>query len=177
MNRKAMGIAQSFVFLVAAFTFVIIMIFGYKAVEDFLDSGEEVVFVQFKNDITRAVTQLSTDFGAKRVHTFTVPAQFNQICFVDLDKEPDQEDLVALSKEDPLAADVWEEAWMRKDNKGYEFADQNVFLTPLNEKALPIKVPVISIIDGKGFLCLPVGKRNFKILMQGKGDHTELAST
>ena len=48
INKKAMGVGQVFVFIIAALSFALIMIFGYKAIGDFLPQGEKVQFYQFK---------------------------------------------------------------------------------------------------------------------------------
>jgi len=45
MNKKGLAIGQVFIFIVAAITFALIMIFGYKAISGFISSGEEVEFV------------------------------------------------------------------------------------------------------------------------------------
>lgn len=173
MNRKGMGIAQTFIFIVAAITFALIMIFGYKAVQDFISSGEEVAFVQFKNNLEREVRQIQTDYGAVRVKQFVVPGKYKQVCFIDLDVKPGGEVLEGLRKQDAYAADIWKEAWAREDKKGFEAADQNVFLTPIQEETLPIKVDDISMENG--YFCSPIQKGKFSLVLEGKGDHTELS--
>mgnify|MGYP005629217997 FL=1 len=48
-GKKGMGIGQVFAFIVAGLTFAFVLIFGYGAIADFLDKGETVEFLQFKN--------------------------------------------------------------------------------------------------------------------------------
>ena len=44
MNKKAMGVGQVFVFIIAALSFALIMIFGYKMISSFITSGEKIEF-------------------------------------------------------------------------------------------------------------------------------------
>lgn len=160
-----MGIGQVFVFIVAAITFALIMIFGYKAITGFLKSGEDVAFVQFKTDLESSIKKIYTEYGSVRIEKFTIPAKYKQICFVDLDKPYD----LSLCKLDQIACSVWE------DSLDYDHVDENVFLKPL--APVKIKVNRISIFsdDGKNFLCVPIYNGIFSILLEGKGDHTELS--
>ena len=65
----------------------------------------------------------SIEFGAVRVTSFTPPAKYTQICFVDMDDDYNEE----LCDFDGVACDVWEEA---SKFGGYESVDENVFLIP-----------------------------------------------
>jgi|APSaa5957512622_1039677.scaffolds.fasta_scaffold89691_1 hypothetical protein len=176
MNKKGMGIAQAFIFIVAAITFAVIMVFGYKVVGDFLQSGEEVVLVKFKNELSGAIKSIATDYGAVQIRDFITPAEHTTVCFVDLNIKPTQKVLDELAETDIYAADIWEEAWGRIDGvTGYDAADANVFLIDKDGESQPLQVPQISIRNDQGYMCLPIVKRSFTIILHGQGDHTELA--
>ncbi len=164
LNKKGLGVGEVFVFIVAALTFALVMIFGYKAITDFLQSGENVAFVQFKTSLESSVKRIYTEYGSVRVEHFTVPAKYSQICFVDLDAPPD----LALKDSDLGAYSIWEMS------SGYDTVNENVFLKPVAPK---IKVHKISINspDGKNFLCLPIKDGQFTIILEGKGDKTEIS--
>lgn len=163
-NKKGLGVGEVFVFIVAALTFALVMIFGYKAITDFLQSGEKVAFFQFKTNLESSVKRIYTEYGSVRVEHFTLPAKYSQICFVDLDAPPDP----ALRDLDLGAYALWEMS------SGYDTIGENVFLKPVAPK---IKVHKISINspDGKDFLCLPVKDGQFTIILEGKGDKTEIS--
>ncbi|MEK6969882.1 MAG: hypothetical protein AABW48_05635 [Nanoarchaeota archaeon] len=163
-NKKGLGVGEVFVFIVAALTFALIMIFGYKAITDFLQSGENVAFVQFKTNLESSVKRIYTEYGSVRVEHFTLPAKYSQICFVDLDAPYDSE----LCKKDLGACNIWEAS------SGYDSVGENVFLKPVAPK---IKVHKLSINspDGKDFLCLPIKDGQFTITLEGKGDRTEIS--
>lgn len=171
-NKKGMSIGTVFIFMIAVITFAVIMIFGYKAIADFMVSGEKVEFYQFKTDLESSVKKIYTEYGSVRVEPFYLPARYKQICFVDLDATPN----LALSGEDLIAYDVWETAAMGVDTEasGYDKADQNVFLKPLP----PADSPVIKVykIELEGsYLCLDVVGGKFKLRLEGRGDRTKLS--
>ncbi len=166
MNTRGMAIGQVFIFIVAAITFALIMIFGGKAIVDFIGQGEQVEFVQFKTDVETSVQQIYTEFGAIREKEFSLPPSYEQVCFVDLDYE-NEESVVLLRGKDPVAADAWQTAM---EEGGYGGFDVNVFLTPTAPN--PIKVHPIKMDNG--FLCVDVVQGEFTILLEGKGDHTFL---
>src|SRR3989338_3146274 len=149
IHKKAMGVGQVFIFIIAAITFALIALFGYKAIAGFLESGEQVQFVQFKNDLEGSVKKIYTEYGSVRKEQFNPGAEFTQICFVDLDYDAyDQAQKDALCAENQIACDTWEtartEATQRNQNlppesqvQPYDTVDQNVFLTP--QVSIPIK--------------------------------------
>lgn len=169
-GKKGLGIGQVFVFIVAAITFALIMIFGYKAITGFLQSGEEVAFVQFKTNLESSVKQIYTEYGSVRVKEFTTPTNYYQICFVDMDHNPSDKELEELCQYSQAACTVWE------TSSGYDSVDENVFLKP----TAPVKIKVydisIDLEEGRNFLCTPIKQGYFTIVLEGKGDRTELSS-
>lgn len=161
MNKKGIGVGQVFVFIVAAITFALIMIFGYKAISGFVSSGEDVAFVQFKTDIENAVKNIYTEYGAVRVEEFRVPSNFEQICLVDLNAEPNP----SLQSTDPVAYAVWQDAQLAG---GYSGADENVFLVP----PAPVKIKVFDIKMVDDYLCQNISLGTFSLALEGRGDHT-----
>ena len=158
-----------FIFIIAAITFALILIFGYKAITGFIQSGESVAFVQFKTGLESSVKKIYTEFGSVRVERYSTPLGYSQICFVDLDKPYDAD----LCTFDQYACSVWKIA--ADSGKGYEGVEENVFLTPT--APVPIKVYRIDIEDkdGKDFLCIPIKQGAFGIVMEGRGDKTLLS--
>ncbi len=168
-DKKGIGVGQVFVFIVAALSFALILLFGYRAITGFLKSGEDVAFVQFKTGLESSVKKLYTEFGSVRVEKYTAPLTYSQICFVDLDKAYDAE----LCNFDQVACSVWKSA--ADSGKGYEGADENVFLTP----PAPVKIKVYRVsidpVEKKDFLCIPIKQGIFSAVMEGRGDKTQLS--
>ncbi len=172
MNKKAMGVGQVFIFIISAITFALIMIFGYRSISGFLESGEGVQFVQFKNDLESSINKIYTEYGAVRLEKFSLPSQYEQICFVDLGADVNPE----LCVIDPIACNVWNETHIpRTDSEGrtltpYESADENVFLTPIS----PVRIKVHQISMAGGYLCANITNGQFSLSLEGKGDRTFL---
>lgn len=168
-GKRGIGVGQVFIFIVAALTFALILMFGYRAITGFLKSGEDVAFVQFKTGLESSVKKIYTEFGSVRVERYSTPLTYTQICFVDLDTPYDP----VLCTFDQYGCSVWQIAF--DSGKGYGGVEENVFLTP--PAPVPIKVYRISIEDkdGKNFLCIPIKQGAFNIVMEGRGDKTLLS--
>ncbi len=186
LNKKAMGVGQVFVFIIAALSFALIMIFGYQMISGFILSGEKVAFAKFTSDLSSRIHKVYTEYGATRIEDFRVPGSYTKICFVNMDAEPETkkyDELQNLCNEDSLACSVWQDAIEGNDEgkKGYSSIDQNVFLTPT--ALTPIKVYKISVVEAiedsddtkeAGFICQEIKRGSFRLLLEGKGDKTQL---
>lgn len=174
-SKKAVGVSQVFIFILAGITFALIMIFGYRAVADFIEKGEQVKFVQFVTQLEGSIKQIYSEYGAVREKRYTLPGKFTQICFVDMNSAAVDRDL--LCSFDAIACELWEESQKLDEQgkpKGFNGVDANVFLQPVAPNA--IKVYQISVVsETEGFLCLPIRNGQFKLTIEGKGDHTELS--
>lgn len=165
-DKKGQGIGQVFVFIVAGLTFAFVMIFGYNAITDFLEKGETVEFLQFKNELETDVRQIASEYGAVRQTAFYLPARYEEVCFVNLDASFDAQS--PLCAKNPIACDVWETAFTEG---GYSAADENVFLTP----AAPVSIKVYKIEMDEPFLCLPIARGHFTARLEGLGSRTHLS--
>ncbi len=173
-SKKGLGVGEIFVYIVAALTFAVIMIFGYKIINDFIHRGEDVQFLQFKNDLEGSVKKIYADYGSSRKETFHLPGGFDQICFVDFDSPYN----VKFCDYDAVACSFWKGISDQKgDDSGYDLASENVFLKPA--AAQQIKVFQFQVLPAKegeeGFLCVPIVKGSFTLVLEGKGDRTELS--
>lgn len=166
-EKKGLAAGQVFVYIVAALTFALIMIFGYKIISGFIFRGEEVQFLQFKNNLETAVKDIYFEFGSVREKTFHLPGKYKQICFIDVNHKFNP----ALCQYDPAACQFW------KTSEDYDSAAENVFLKPAASQQ--IKVSRIQVIPAKkedeGFLCLPISRGTFKIRLEGRGDSTAVS--
>jgi hypothetical protein len=164
MDKKGIGIGQVFIFIVTIITFSVIMLFGYNAVIKIIDSGDKVEFFQFKKELESSVKKIYTEFESVRIKEYSLPSKYTQICFIDLDHKPSQQELDSLCDLDIAACDLWE------TSTGYGSFDQNVFLYPADKNTIDIKVFKIKMENG--FLCEPIHEGKFNIVIEGRGDHT-----
>ena len=78
-GKKGLGAGQVFVYIVAALTFALIMIFGYKIINDLIHTGEDVQFLQFKTSLETSIKK-NTKLKLKRL-IYQLPI-FNRPCKV-----------------------------------------------------------------------------------------------
>ncbi len=177
IEKKGVGIGQVFMFIIAAVTFALIMIFGYKAVVQFIDKGEQVEFVQFKSELENSIKKIYTEYGSRSIEDFHLPAKYEQICFVNLDAQATPEQIEELCVFDQGACLDLKEAQevIASGKSGYESASKNVYLKPAAQ--YPIKVYKISIGDNLPYLCPKIVKGRFSLVLEGKGDHTEISAS
>ena len=162
----------------AAIVLSVVFLFGYRAIRDFLNKGEQVAFITFKTDLEKAVRTIASDYGSVVIydaqHPLRVPAGYKNVCFVDMSKDPG--DCAGVSA---LVCDVWKTARDNSANDPLGAADSNVFLSPVSK--IPIKVYKLSVDTNKngdeddldkGFLCINVVSGRLDVRMEGRGDHT-----
>ncbi len=170
-GKKGLGVGEVFTYIVAALTFAVIMIFGYSIINSFIHRGEEVQFLQFKNNLEGSVKKIYADYGSSRKETFHLPGSFNQICFVDFAAQYNEQ----LCSYDPVACSIWKDSAAAEG--GYDATSENVFLKPAAAQQINIfHFNVIPAKEGEeGFLCVPIVKGSFTIVLEGKGDRTQLS--
>jgi hypothetical protein len=172
---------QVFLYIMAAVVLAVIFLFGYNAINGFIEKGERVTFISFQTDLQEAVRGLSSRYGSVIVYNnnnpFAVPAQYKKVCFVDLDTDPNSGGCDELS---PLACDAWETAHASRSAGGdwaaWDAAEENVFLEPVG--LLPIKVFHIKINPGEGgkYICIDTTDGQLDVRLEGRGDHTLISS-
>ncbi|MCK4589220.1 MAG: hypothetical protein KAT77_02170 [Nanoarchaeota archaeon] len=176
-NKKGIVIGQVFIYIMAVVVFAVVLIFGYMAITDFLEKGEKVAYVIFKNDLENAVKNIYSDYGSVVVYNeqnpFPVPSKYEEVCFVDLDEAvPDD----SFCDRKPLICDAWQTTY---DAGGWEQGDQNVFLDPIGLGPIKVfKIRIDTDNDGEGrglsdddYLCLTVRQGRLFMRLEGKGDH------
>jgi hypothetical protein len=166
MKKNAQAIGQIFIYIVAALTFALVTLFGYKAVESFLEKSEQVALVSFKNELENTFQRVAVDYGAVRIGSFTTAVDYTSICFVDVEESPPNPCEFNI-----IACDLWGDVSSLQQDKRYANAIQNVFLSPHAE--VPIKVARLTTRYEnyqENYLCIPIYNGNFRVRLEGLGD-------
>ncbi len=163
MNRRAQVIGQVFIFILAGLVFVLILGYGYRAIMNFMERGEEVQMIDFKNELSSAITTIKRDYGSVQRVDLRVPSGTGEVCFVTADpadvRAPGWEE--ALENDRPLIYSAW--------SKGRE----NVFLLP--KQPAPIVIADIVVEpETAGYLCLPVVDGKISIRVEGTGNRAKI---
>jgi len=170
LGKKATSIGMVFIFMVAAITFAVIMIFGYKTIAEFMGKGEQVEFYKFKVDLESNIKKIYTEYRSVDIEEFRLPSRYERICFVNLDMPPPDD-----CSFDLVACDAWETDWSWEQSKGWNKGDGNVFLKPLPSEGSPM-IEVYKIDLGpESYLCLPIINGKFSLRLEGMGDKTRVS--
>jgi len=81
--------ATALIYIVGAIIVAGIIYFGYKQITTVTKVEKELTLEQLKEKITADVEKTASQLGASRKILYYLPADFNQICFIDLDKKDD----------------------------------------------------------------------------------------
>lgn len=173
-TKKAVVVGQVFIYIIAIIVFALVLIFGYQAITGFLEKGERVGYLTFKTDLENAIKNVYSDVGTVVIYNgrnvLAVPTKYEEICFINLDKEPDLN--WDFCQENILICDAWKDVT-------WETGDQNIFLKPVGLSPIKVyKITVDTDMDGEetddddGYLCLPVIQGKIFMRVEGMGDHT-----
>ncbi|MFH0979043.1 MAG: hypothetical protein V1837_07130 [Candidatus Woesearchaeota archaeon] len=166
--RKSQIIGQVFIYSMAAITFGLILLFGYKAVSNLTNQGKSVSLLQLRNDVQTAINSIGSSADVEKA-VLRIPSGYSKICF--LGNVSDVEKLQTClcdsnycgSKQDfnPVICNAWKSS-----------ARQNVFLYPMAD--VQIVVGKLDLIDR--YLCVPVKQGKVELRLQGLGDATRISA-
>ena len=180
--KKAQVATQIFVYIVALVVVGMDIVFGYKAVKNFGDRGDEVALIKFKTDIENTFKSVSADFNRIKITDFNVPSGYEEICLVD----KDYPGVTVDSQRDtnfaynPLLFDGVQEGknlFVVKgiDMEGYDVGKVQVDSDGINNNNFDPMRPFGG--DGKetnadnGYLlCTPIKNGKVSLKLKGKGD-------
>ncbi len=156
MNKKGQIIGQVFIFILAGLVFVLILGYGYKAIMGFLERGEEVQLLDFRNELESTVTIIKRDYGSVQKMELRVPPVTEEVCFVSTAiNDPSK-----LREDKPLLYAAW------------STGSENVFLIP--RQPTPILIPDIIIENQDGYLCVPAVGGRVTLRAEGTGNKASL---
>lgn len=170
--KKGQILGQVFVFVLAVIIFGLILLYGYNAINTIGETKKDVELIQFRNDLSSSVDQVRHSYGSRKFLDLNVPANFKQICFVDLQKMLDPAQGIQSSKRIKELGNfnlrIKGEVEGGGSTKDSWKVDPNVFFVPASET--PISVGLIEI-DEPGFLCVNITGQ-VRLVLEGKGDRT-----
>lgn len=176
MKKRKAQMNQVFTYIIALFVFVLILLYGYKAIGSFLSKGEEVQLVQFKNTLVNEVKKKQSDYGSVTVFSekrpLNLPPGYNQICFIDQSKQPDFNS--EFCKIDTATCQLWsdnlqqgirlnENTFLIKEDRSIEGNTllQSIKLKDKNNNEL-------------SSLCIDPKGNRIDLRLEGKGSYVEL---
>ncbi|MBI5389700.1 hypothetical protein HZB01_04975 [Candidatus Woesearchaeota archaeon] len=81
--RKAQAHSEVFVYIMSIVVVALVLLFGYKAINDLRSKAAEASTLKFKQNLLGEIAKTSTAYGRVVLLDVLVPEQFREVCFVD----------------------------------------------------------------------------------------------
>jgi hypothetical protein len=147
-NTKAQIIGQIFIFILAGLVFILIVTYGYKAIQYFIERQEQVVLVDFRTDLEIAVEGVKRDYGTVRKVELKLPTKYFGVCFFDYASDTCNPGLETINPKLELPGQTISVKWAEDACK---LKSANVFIIPRTQD---FDLPDIQVGDA-GYVCLP----------------------
>lgn len=155
-TKNAQMIGQIFIFIIAGLLFVLILMYGYRAISGFMQRGEEVQLLDFRNALDSAVTTIKQDYGSVQRVDLRVPAKTEKVCLVN----PSTASAGSLENDYPLLYSAW------------QTGSENVFLIP--RQPTPILIP--DILVETGYVCVSAINGRVSFRVEGLGNKAKISA-
>jgi hypothetical protein len=167
-TKKSQIIGQVFVFILATVVFVLIIMYGYRAISSLMVRGEQAQLVQFQNELTTAVSAMSLDYRSVKCKELTLPKKYTAFCFVDArNPPPEAASLPSMSE----WKNFYDEYPFIYDSIHSKVA-QNVFLIPPSEISINLEnahTQENTLDPYSGFFCINVTRNKILLKLEGRG--------
>lgn len=174
LAKKAQIISQVFVLILAAIVFILILSYGYSALNNIWQRSEQVAFIDFSTTLQSEVKAISLSYGSvKKLDLSGLPTKYKTICVVTGEKKDRTADSRSGAQLEglPLAYPLIYEL--------YEPGGANVFFVPSAPQN--IKLPNIEASpnpDGSGtkkWFCIPVDRGDVTLRLEGLGNSVRVS--
>lgn len=152
MNKRSQT-QQIFVYILMVIIVGVVFIFGFRAISQIMQKGEDVALAKFKNDLTDMVRDIGASHDIKR-EDFALSSRFSRICFASTSPLPE------TKKINPVIRSI-------VDSGGLE----NTFL--LSDK-LEESFNVGKIYLDEGYLCVDSRAGKIRLQFEGMGNSTAI---
>jgi len=166
-NTKAQIIGQIFVFILAGLVFILIVTYGYKAVQYFIERQEQVLLVDFRTDLEIAVQGVKRDFGTVRKLELKLPSKYLGVCFFDYVSNTCDPKIQTVNPKLELPQQTITVRWAEDACK---VKNANVFIVPRTQD---IDLPDIQVDNG--YVCIP-NTGTITIRLEGTGKKAKIST-
>jgi len=145
--KKAQILGQVFIFILAGLIFILIITYGYNAIQYFIETQEQVLLVDFRADLEIALEGVKRDYGSVRKAKFKLPSKYVGICFFDYISDACS---AKIGTVDPKLKLPNQEIGVTWAEEACKLRSANIFTIPRGQD---IDLPDIQV-DG-GYVCIP----------------------
>src|SRR3989344_4448036 len=160
-NEKAQLYSQIFVYLTTIIVVSLILVYGYKSIQNFRSKSEEVACLKFRNDLRNSIDGMLNVFDSIKAKDFSTCPRGNKICFVETFNQVTR----LPTDPDPIMKDSI------TDNTG-----ENVFIIEkITRESFYIGNISVSSLDGSDVLCIASAGERLRLKMESLGSHVVLS--
>ena len=159
MNKNSQILGQIIVYILAVIIFILILGYGYKAIDQFLEKSKTVAFLEFKTELETEIESIRRDYLSIKTVTLNIPPELNTLCLVDSEQSGN------LQGTYPLLYQLWLSG------------SENVFLLPITKQEGAIKLKNIIVFDAQnnqGFTCFENLHGTVTFRLEGLGDNVKI---
>ena len=155
-NKKGQMAGQILIYVLAIIVFSLTLVYGYKAIKHFTDTGEEISYLQLENDIRSEVEKVQGDtMGTVKKKILQIPGNYKHVCFVESYIPPGEDDI-------DTRYDIIDNQFAA------EIHDKNMFLAPPGNVGFDIGLIEIKDPD---YECVNITGGKVTLRIESMGDH------
>lgn len=185
MMRRSQIQSQVLVYVLAVITMGMILLFGFQVIMGMKERAEMTKLIQFRSTIKTDIISIGMDYGTSKQKSYAPPANYRQICFVNLEyaelgknevnlrfqeKSEETQDLLGRNAYGILSDAI-------RDMVSENAARKNLFLCP--PCTMQEYVGNITLTDKDGadtaFMCFPVANGKVTFRVTGLGDEAQIS--
>lgn len=153
--KRAQISGQIFIYILAIIIAGLIILYGYRAVDDLIKRQRDVALINFKTELIGDIEKVAGSYGELKTQTYVLPPGTTEICFVDFNIKP----TLIGKPEYNLINGVIQSG-----------AEQNIFLIP------PAKIPLyaehLEVSGPDYYLCISGRQGRVRLILEGFGNRT-----
>ncbi|MBN1157584.1 hypothetical protein JXA85_08245 [Candidatus Woesearchaeota archaeon] len=178
MSRKGQIAGQVLIYVMGLVIISLVVIFGYRAIRDFVTRSEDLALVDFRTKLTNTIEEMSSDYGSMKIVDFTIPKGFSRICFLNRTASPDTRNLCRNIPDnpdyEPIVCSFWKDN--SKENAFLLGKKTEAFFIGNENTGLPYFVVALKgVTEEEGYLCPDITNSRIKLRIEGKGRYAELS--
>ena len=168
-TKKSQLYSQIFIYILAIVLISFILVYGYNAIHNFIERGEQIECLKFKNDLSNAIENILGDYGSVQIKEFSLCKGYSKICFVESFGSFDKNNPKFRYLNDDNTPSTDDTLIIDSISSG---SGRNVFLIDNTAKD-SYNIGRISVDDD--VLCIKAVNNNINLRLEGKGNHVLLS--
>ncbi len=163
IGNKAQIIGQVFIFILAGLVFVLIITYGYRAVQHFIERQEQVVLIDFRTDLEIASEGVRRDYGSVRKLELRLSNKFLGFCMFDP---------VTCASTSPVLESPSGRVNVDWAQAACELGSANAFIVP---RVMDLSLPDVEVAS-PGYFCVPNVGGKIVLRLEGTGRKAKVSA-